>query len=138
MRRRININRNENNPLNYRYTVQLSFHDLQQFNKDYLSGLSVTLLIQLCLKLLVDLKEAHDRLNQNPQNSSRPPSSQPPWDTHSKTDNEKNNSNDDELSDSDPTLTEEDYLSESEKHTTTDEEEKNSPISKIIISDRQI
>ncbi len=56
--------------------MQLSFHDLQQFNNDYLSSLSVTLLIQLCLKLLVDLKEAHDRLNQNPQNSSRPPSSQ--------------------------------------------------------------
>lgn len=105
--------------------MQLSFHDLQQFNKDYLSSLSVTLLIQLCLKLLTDLKEAHDRLNQNPQNSSRPPSSKPPWDTNSKTDSEKNNSNDDELSDSDPTLTEEDYLSESEKHTTTGEEEKN-------------
>jgi transposase len=30
-------------------------------------------------KLLADLKEAHDRLNQNPSNSSRPPSTRAPW-----------------------------------------------------------
>jgi len=29
--------------------------------------------------LVEDLKEAHDRLNQNPSNSSRPPSSKDPW-----------------------------------------------------------
>lgn len=121
MRRRTNLNKNYQLSHHY-YTVQLSFHDLQQFNKDYLSSLSVTLLIQLCLKLLVDLKEAHDRLNQNPQNSSRPPSSQPPWD-NSKADNENNNSNDGEPSDIDSTLTEEDYLSGSLKDTTKNEEE---------------
>jgi transposase len=30
-------------------------------------------------KLLSDLKEARERLDQNPSNSSRPPSSQAPW-----------------------------------------------------------
>jgi len=33
----------------------------------------------LSSKLLSDLKEAHDRLNRNPTNSSRPPSTQAPW-----------------------------------------------------------
>lgn len=59
--------------------MQLSSHDLQQFNKDYFYSLSVDLLIQLCLQLSTDLKEAHDRLNQNSQNSSKPPSSELPW-----------------------------------------------------------
>jgi hypothetical protein len=33
----------------------------------------------LALKLLADVKELHDRLNQAPDNSSRPPSSRAPW-----------------------------------------------------------
>ncbi|MCP4042209.1 MAG: transposase, partial [Gammaproteobacteria bacterium] len=33
----------------------------------------------LSLKLLADLKEARDRLNQSPDNSSRPPSTRAPW-----------------------------------------------------------
>ena len=101
--------------------MQLSFHDLQQLNKSYLSSLSFPLLVQLCLKLLVDLKEAHDCLNQNPQNSSKPPSSQPPW-ARSQVDN-KNNNSDDAPSDLDSTLAEEDYLSDSSDDTTTEEEE---------------
>lgn len=32
-------------------------------------------------RVVCDLKEARDRLNQNPQNSSRPPGSQPPWES---------------------------------------------------------
>ena len=34
---------------------------------------------KLCCRLRDDLIEAHDRLNQNPSNSSPPPSSKPPW-----------------------------------------------------------
>ncbi len=34
---------------------------------------------ELSLKLLADLKEACERLNQNSQNSSRPPSQEAPW-----------------------------------------------------------
>ena len=33
----------------------------------------------LSAKLLADLKAAHERLDQNPSNSSRPPSSRDPW-----------------------------------------------------------
>ena len=59
--------------------MHLSSHDLQQLDEDYLRGLSPEQLQALSGKLLADLKEAHDRLNQNPSNSSRPPSSQTPW-----------------------------------------------------------
>jgi len=59
--------------------VQLSDHDLKQLDDTYLGGLPVETLRGLSSKLLADLKEARERLNQNPSNSSRPPSSQAPW-----------------------------------------------------------
>ena len=37
------------------------------------------MLCGLSLRLLADLKEARERLNQGPTNSSRPPSSRAPW-----------------------------------------------------------
>jgi len=36
-------------------------------------------LLEVSKRLLHDVKELQDRLNQNPDNSSRPPTSQPPW-----------------------------------------------------------
>lgn len=69
--------------------MQLSFHDLQQLNKDYFCSLSMDLLIQLCLQLSTDLKEAHDRLNQNSQNSSKPPSSEFPWNNSNSANSDK-------------------------------------------------
>ena len=59
--------------------MHLSNYDLQQLDDDYLHGLPVEPLRLLSKKLLADLKEAHDRLNQNPSNSSRPPSTRAPW-----------------------------------------------------------
>ena len=59
--------------------MHLSDHDLKQLDEDYLRGLSAESLRSLSGKLLADLKEAHDRLNQNPSNSSRPPSTRAPW-----------------------------------------------------------
>ena len=59
--------------------MQLSDHDLKQLDEDYLRSLPAEPLRTLSSKLLSDLKEAHDRLNQNPTNSSRPPSTQAPW-----------------------------------------------------------
>ena len=44
--------------------MHLSKHDLFQMNDEW---------------LLHDVKELQDRLNQNPDNRSRPPTSQPPW-----------------------------------------------------------
>ena len=45
----------------------------------YLQSLEVEALCGLSMRLLADLKEAWDRLNQGPDHSSRPPSSRAPW-----------------------------------------------------------
>ena len=59
--------------------MKLSPHDLQQLDEDALRRLPEAALRHLSLTLLADLKEARERLAQNPRNSSRPPSSRPPW-----------------------------------------------------------
>jgi transposase-like protein len=59
--------------------MQLSRHDLAQLDEAYLAGLAEGSLRALSVKLLADLKEAVERLDQNPGNSSRPPSSRAPW-----------------------------------------------------------
>jgi hypothetical protein len=59
--------------------MQLSEHDLRQLDDQRVLALPLAGLQTLSLKLLHDLKEACDRLNQGPDNSSRPPSSQVPW-----------------------------------------------------------
>ena len=53
--------------------------DLRQINQAYIKSLDIETLEKLASKLLEDLKEARERLNQNPNNSSRPPSSTEPW-----------------------------------------------------------
>ncbi len=57
----------------------LNNHSLGQIDERYIRSLSHEDLIKLSTKLLEDLKEARERLNQGPSNSSRPPSSQAPW-----------------------------------------------------------
>ena len=59
--------------------MQLSEHDLKQLDEETIRSLQAEKLRTLSLKLLADLKEARDRLNQSPDNSSRPPSSRAPW-----------------------------------------------------------
>jgi len=59
--------------------MKLKDHDLKQIDKDYLGGLPPDKLVEVSLKLLEDLKEARDRLNQTPHNSSRPSGSYAPW-----------------------------------------------------------
>ena len=60
--------------------MQLSDHDLSQLDEDDLLNLPEAVLRRLSVRLLTDLKEARERLNQNSRNSSRPPSSEAPWD----------------------------------------------------------
>jgi hypothetical protein len=62
-------------------TMRLSRHDLAQLDDAYLAGLEEASLRALSVKLLADFKEAHERLAQNPSNSSRPPSRCVPWET---------------------------------------------------------
>jgi transposase len=59
--------------------VKLSPHDLRQLDDGYLQQLPEAALRVLSSTLLADLKEAQERLQQNPSNSSRPPSSRLPW-----------------------------------------------------------
>ena len=59
--------------------MHLSPHSLRQIDDAYLRSLDPEALRGLSVRLLADLKEAWDRLNQGPENSSRPPSSRAPW-----------------------------------------------------------
>jgi transposase len=63
--------------------MHLSQHSLRQLDKAYLDALDEAGLRVLSVKLLADLKEAWDRLNQGPDNSSRPPSRRAPWERQS-------------------------------------------------------
>jgi len=60
--------------------MYLTEKDLRQIDETYLSALPAEALLRVSVRLLGDLKEARDRLNQTPDNSSRPPSSRAPWD----------------------------------------------------------
>jgi transposase len=59
--------------------MHLSDHSLRQIDDEYVRSLGTDALQDLSLRLLADLKEARERLNQGPTNSSRPPSSRAPW-----------------------------------------------------------
>jgi hypothetical protein len=59
--------------------MKLTNHDLKQINQEYLASLSPGQLLHLSSKLLDDLRDARDRLNQTAQNSSRPSGSYAPW-----------------------------------------------------------
>ena len=59
--------------------MQLTDHDLSQIDHDTLDALPEGSLRGLSKRLLDDLKEARERLNQTPENSSRPSGSMPPW-----------------------------------------------------------
>ena len=57
----------------------ISVGDLRKLDDGHLKSLSHEQLLELSKQVVRDLKEARDRLNQNPDNSSRPPSTQAPW-----------------------------------------------------------
>jgi transposase len=59
--------------------MHLSDHDLRQLDDAYLGTLTPEQARVLLPKLVADLKDARERLAQNPSNSSRPPSSRAPW-----------------------------------------------------------
>ena len=95
--------------------MQLSQHDLRQLDQDAICALPLESLQALTSKLLADLIELHERLNQNPTNSSRPPSSQAPWEGSSGADPD---GDDDADAEGDP-VNEKDLL-ESEGHDESD------------------
>jgi hypothetical protein len=59
--------------------MRLSKHDLFQMDDEWLKKLPAELLLEVSKRLLHDVKALQDQLNKNPGNSSRPPSTKPPW-----------------------------------------------------------
>jgi hypothetical protein len=59
--------------------AKLSDHDLKQIDAEWLSKQPEAVIRRLLDRALEDLKAARDRLNQGPDNSSRPSGSMPPW-----------------------------------------------------------
>ncbi len=57
----------------------LNRSDLEQMDEAHLRRLSPEQLLAVNARLLQDVKESHDRLNQNARNSSVPPSRQPAY-----------------------------------------------------------
>jgi transposase len=57
----------------------LNRSDLEQMDEAYLKRLSPEQLLAVSARLLQDVKELHERLNQNARNSSEPPSRQPAY-----------------------------------------------------------
>ncbi len=59
--------------------MYLSKHDLLQMDDEWLKKLPAERLLDVSKRLLHDVKVLQDRQNQTPNNSSRPPGSQAPW-----------------------------------------------------------
>ena len=59
--------------------MELNDYSLRQMDENDIRKLPEAALRDLAVKLLQDLKEARERLNQNSRNSSRPPGSDAPW-----------------------------------------------------------
>jgi hypothetical protein len=70
--------------------MEISNHSLPQITPEVLDKLTRDELLPLSVKLLKDLKELHDRINQNPKNSSRPSSSMPAWRKNDDSNKDKN------------------------------------------------
>ena len=69
------------NDLEQLLRMLVSDDDLRKLDDERLEALSLEQLQALSKQLCRDLKEARDRMNQNPGNSSRPPSTQAPWES---------------------------------------------------------
>lgn len=59
--------------------MYLRKHDLLQIDDEWLKWLPAERLLQVSKRLLYDVKELPDRLNQNPENRSRSPTRQAAW-----------------------------------------------------------
>ncbi|EXI83878.1 MAG: hypothetical protein AW12_02516 [Candidatus Accumulibacter sp. BA-94] len=58
--------------------MDLSKHDHSQMNDEWLKKPPAKLFLEMWKQLLHDVKELQDRLNEKPDSSSCPPTSQPP------------------------------------------------------------
>lgn len=78
--------------------MKFSKAEIKQLTPSYIEQLNQEQLTNLCKGVVSDLVEAHDRLNANSSNSSKPPRTDPPWDHPSDKKNKSGNEKDDCLS----------------------------------------
>ena len=90
--------------------MKLSDHDLLQLTEEDLLELPEEILRHLSVKLLTDLKEARERLKQTSRNSSRPPSSDKPWDSVSPDEQEEGLQQNDKASPANKKSTDDDAI----------------------------
>jgi hypothetical protein len=117
----------------------LGVQELLQIDQAFLHRLFETnpkALLELSIKLAVDLKEARERLDQNPSNSSTPSGNQAPWDKGEKNDESPledervppdNNVTDDTLTDNVSAQQSADQADENQAAPTDDESLKRNP-----------
>lgn len=112
--------------------MTLSDHSLRQIDEESIESLSEDALRALAVKLLKDLKEARERLNRNSRNSSVPPGSEAPWEKGSKDwgDDEDDNTDAEEMSESDCDFSEEDHQAQPQEPSQTQAAEKSTPARK--------
>lgn len=80
----------------------LSDHSLRQLDEPYIRSLPEDACRDLAVNLLTDLKTLRERLNQNPSNSSVPPSSRLPWAPNESSHDEMEEDNEDALGKDEP------------------------------------
>ena len=116
--------------------MNLNDHDLRQIDESYLDSLSKKALQEVSKKLCHDLKVARARLNQTPDNSSRPPSTREPWKQSTTPEQDaavnNNNTDDDEATDSPST-----DMGEGKDVSTTDSNHSGKPVADTEPSDEQ-
>lgn len=61
--------------------LPLTDHDLRQMSDEWVSSLTPSQKDVLLVRALAELRKSRDRLNQTPNNSSKPPSSRSPWES---------------------------------------------------------
>lgn len=97
--------------------MKLTGEDLKQITDSSLDRLAAEQLLSFTKRLLTYSKELMDRLNQNSNNSSRPPSSAAPWESTSNSNQLKNANDSDPTVDGDHSDDDKDDLADKEEET---------------------
>lgn len=97
--------------------MKLTGEDLKQITDSSLDRLALAQLLSFTKRLLTYSKELMDRLNQNPNNSSRPPSSAAPWEFQNNSNQLKNSDDSDPAVDGDHPDDDKDDIADKEEET---------------------
>lgn len=103
--------------------MKLTGDDLKQITDGSLDRLPAAQLLLFSKRLLAYSKELMDRLHQNPNNSSRPPSSVAPWESKNNSNQINKNVNVDSVPDSEDSAADSDDYPNDDKDNTADKEE---------------